>query len=336
MSDLNRVLDTLSEKIKGSFLENTNSSSMEKKDTRVEEKEPPTSGDELYTPVKMPAKVGRVQIFAALLNGLGVGLLLGILLGLAVSPVVSAVIGTLSSILLVLLGLNDKHLSTLKSLRIGAFGIFAAAGIILGMYIRVNDALAPSPVQLKESYMESGFTKQQALYYTALKKFKYVPLGWFGTSAADTVARSLSDNYDKSVLFASKVNLGACRVLNDADATFPKSELLYTFEAAGGVWEALATAIKPILPDQIFVDAMLGLRDSFCKRGASGIIEMTVDAKLAQLSEDTDLEIIKKTMHDSGANWTAIIDNTENKIPVQYQSQFYLTIIKIYGDETQK
>ncbi len=333
MSDFNRVFNAVAGEIKRGFLENTNLSTMENKEPLPENNALSETAHEPSAARIRKAKPRSMEVFSALLNGLGVGLLLGLLLGLAVSPVVSAVIGTLSSILLVLLGLNDKHLSTLKSLRIGAFGVFAAAGILFGMYIRVNDALAPSPVQLKESYMKSGFTKQQALYYTALKKFKFVPVGWFGTSAADTTAMALTNHYDQSVLFASEVDLGACRVLNTADATFPKSELVNNFESAGGVWKQLALALDPILPDQVYVDAMLGLRDSFCKRGASGSVQMEVDGEMAQLTDDSDIEIIKLTMRDAGKNWAPIVANTENKIPVQYQPQFYLTLIKIYGDE---
>lgn len=278
-------------------------------------------------------KITPMRFFAAVLNGLGVGLLLGVLLGLAVSPVVSGVIGTLSSILLILLGLNDKQMTTIKSLRIGTFGIFAVVGIIFGMYIRTTDALSYTTTELKNEYMLTGFSKDQALYYVALKKFKYVPMGWFGTSEADTVAMSTTDHHDQSVLFSSDVDLSQCRILNTADNTFPKDEIYNTFEAADGVWKKLALALEPELPEQVYVDGLLGIRDSFCALGSSG--ELTIDGNpgLSKLSEASNAEEIKTVMRNSGQGWKLIVSNTENKIPAEYQTKFYLIVIKILSNE---
>ncbi len=278
-------------------------------------------------------KASPIRIFAAIFNGLGVGLILGVLLGLAVSPVVSGVIGTLSSILLILLGLNDKQMTIIKSLRIGSFGIFAVAGIILGLYMRNNDSLAPTTTDLKDEYRASGFTEQQALYYVALKKFKYVPVGWFGTSIADTVAMSTTDDHDKTVLFSSDVDLDACRILNTADSTFPKEEIYNTFEAAGGVWEKLAVSLEPELPGQVYVDGLLGIRDSFCTLGTEGKTSIEGNAGLSKLTKTNSSTQIKLAMRNSGSVWKSIADNTEQKIPENYQVKFYLIVIKILSNE---
>ena len=90
------------------------------------------------------------NMITALFNGAGVGLLLGVLLGLAISPVVSGIIGTLSGLLAVLLGINEKYISPLKGVRIGAFGFFCVAGIFTGMYIRTNNGLLPSRTKMME------------------------------------------------------------------------------------------------------------------------------------------------------------------------------------------
>lgn len=273
------------------------------------------------------------RIFSAILNGLGVGLLLGLMLGLAVSAVVSGVIGTLSSILVVLLGLNDKHITTLKSLRIGSFGVFAVAGILFGVYIRTTDALSKSTNELKDEFISAGFSKDQALYYVALKKFKYVPVGWFGTSLADTAAMSTTDNFDKSVLFSSDVDLSQCRILNTADSTFPKSEIFNTFQAAGGVWEKLAIALEPELPGQVYVDGLLGIRDSFCALGSSGNLTVEGTPGISGLSTANDTDEILSVLQKAGGNWLIILENTKQKIPDKYQSKFYLTVIKTLSNE---
>ena len=127
-----------------------------------------------------------LQVITAALNGAGIGLLLGMLLGLAVSPVVSGIIGVLSGMLAVLLGLDDKFLSPLKSIRIGTFGFFCVAGIVAGMYIRTNNGLLPSREKMMQGYLKVGFTKQQALDFIAYREFNLVPTAWKGSSAAES------------------------------------------------------------------------------------------------------------------------------------------------------
>jgi len=330
---MNNISDGLTEKLKTWFMENAKPLEAQNDENPVgEANEPPATGD-AKSIEQQESKLTPMRIFAALLNGLGVGVLLGVLLGLAVSPVVSGVIGTLSSILLVLLGLNDKQMTTIKSLRIGMFGIFAVVGIIMGMYIRTTDALSFNTTQLKDEYTRTGFSKDQALYYVALKKFNYVPVGWFGTSEADTLAMSTTDDHDKSVLFSSDVDLSQCRILNTSDNTFPKEEIFNTFEAAGGVWEKLAVALEPELPGQVYVDGLLGIRDSFCALGSSGEITIEGNPELSKLTTASSATEIKEVMLNSGQGWNAIAANTQNKIPEEYQSTFYLIVIKILSNE---
>ena len=119
-------------------------------------------------------------IVSAVVNGAGVGLLLGTLLGLSISPVVSGVIGTLSGLLAVLLGTSEKYMSRLKSVRIGAFGFFCVAGILLGMHVRINNALLPDRKTMMNEYRRVGFSKQEALDFIAFREFGIVPAGWKG------------------------------------------------------------------------------------------------------------------------------------------------------------
>ena len=311
------------DKLKSAFMEDSNANNPGKEAT----------GQQTRALQTTPKPNTSQSVFAAVLNGLGVGLLLGMLLGLAVSPVVSGVIGTLSSILVVLLGLNDKHITTLKSLRIGSFGVFAVAGIILGIYIRANDALSSKTTDLKHEYVEAGYSEDQALYYVALKKFDYVPVGWFGTSEKDTVAMSKTDQSDKSVLFSSEMDLDVCENLNVADNTFPREEIYYTFEDAGGMWKELASAMPEDLPDQVYVDGMLGIRDSFCAYGNKGKVTIEGSKKLAALTPQNSAEEITNALNKAGGAWESILKNTEKKIPDEYRVSFYLTIIKVLNDE---
>ncbi len=323
MQGLNLNTQDALDKLKSAFMEAKNTSEAT-----------PDSTQQVSQPTQTtPQPITSGSVFAAVLNGLGVGLLLGVLLGLAVSPVVSGVIGTLSSILVVLLGLNDKHITTLKSLRIGSFGLFAVIGVLAGMYIRVSEPLAQSTTDLKDEYTKAGYTDDQALYYIALKKFDYVPVGWFGTSKKDTVAMAKTDKHDQSVLFSSEVNLDHCSTLNTAKNTFPPTEILYTFEAAGGIWKQLASSMPEDLPDQAYVDGLLGVRDTFCEFGNSGKLTVEGTEKLKKLSESSNVEEIKTALIQAGGSWQKILENTEQKIPPGHQASFYLTVIKILSNE---
>lgn len=124
------------------------------------------------------SKPSTSEKVAAIFNGLGVGILLGLLLGLAVSPVVSGIIGTLSSLLAVLLGLNEKFLSPIKSFRVGAFGFSSVVGILLGMYIRTHNLLSPDLHVLKQQYLELGYTDEEALDFISFQEFGLVPDHW--------------------------------------------------------------------------------------------------------------------------------------------------------------
>jgi hypothetical protein len=128
---------------------------------------------------------GWLNITTAVINGAGVGLLLGALLGLAISPVVSGVIGTLSGLLVVLLGTSEKYMSPLKSIRIGSFGIFCVAGIILGMNIRINKIFLPNRQKMMNDYRMVGFSKKEALDFIAFREFGLAPAGSVGVPAGN-------------------------------------------------------------------------------------------------------------------------------------------------------
>ncbi len=331
MIDIFNTIEKLSDKLKPLFMEED-----EKKNAGGlnEQNEQPSSE---YTNSENQninrIKPSGLQIFIAVLNGLGVGLLLGLLLGLAVSPVVSGVIGTLSSILVVLLGLNDKYMSILKGLRIGSFGIFAVVGVLSGMYIRTHNVLSPDPAELMMEYRALGLEKNEALFYVARQSFDYVPAGWFGTTLADTVANNKAVGTKQSVLFSTEVDVGRCYVLNSVKRSFPKAEVIRAFNRAGGVWQELVNNLEPVLPEKVFIDAMVDLRDSFCSLGTEGKIEIKSSDRLLKFNSDSKLSEIKEAIGNSGNNWEIILKNTESNIPENYQKELYLTLIKTFTDD---
>jgi hypothetical protein len=206
--DLLNILKTLYEKLKPLIMDDKPQDPQQEKpeDAEASAEETPevTPEEEVPSEVEEPkpaphplVSITPFTVSTAIFNGVGVGLLLGMLFSLTMSPVVSGIIGTLSSMLALLLGLNERFLSPLKSLRIGAFGLSCVAGMLLGMYIRTNQALSPSMKSLKEEYIEVGFTEEEALDFIAYKKFNLAPTSWLrgevATDEPDTTDEALAD-----------------------------------------------------------------------------------------------------------------------------------------------
>jgi len=94
-------------------------------------------------------------------SGVGLGLLLGVIVGMASSPVVATVVGAIASVLAVFLGLEggDSKLAAfakvqLNGVRIGSFALATVIGLVLGLYIRINNPLAEPPVVQMQRWYE--------------------------------------------------------------------------------------------------------------------------------------------------------------------------------------
>lgn len=264
------------------------------------------------------------RVFAAVFNGLGVGLLLGLLLGLAVSPVVSGVIATISSLLAVLLGLNERFLGPAKSIRIGSFGLFAVIGILLGMYIRANNPLSPSLQELKEEYVKLGYTKEEALDFIAYLEFELKPEEWEGRISDSATAPKRRANQ----LFSANVPLDRCRYIETADETMSFPDIVNSFTRAGGVWEKFIGAFDPEIPDKVKTAALLAMRDSFCGYGDTGIKTVSGCDALGDL-QSLSLEDIRKKLEGSGDTWKTILASVDKRVEEQYQKSILISLVNI-------
>jgi hypothetical protein len=250
---------------------------------------------------------------SAVFNGLGIGLLLGILLGLSISPVVSAVIASVSTALGLFLGLNEKYLDPLKSLRIGAFGFFAVCGIMIGLYIRANDAFAPTMLEKKNEYIAIGYSDAEARAFITK------------SIEADTG----KTRREAGVLYSSTVDAGACDVLVYANEETPLPEMVNTFTEAGGTWKELAESFQKDLSEDLVKISLLSMRDCFCDLASSGEIKMTNRTEVAKLKQVDSLEHIEQVLSSSGKNWQAIVTRISAKIPENQRKTVYLSIIKV-------
>lgn len=287
----------------------------------------------------------KLDFFTSFFNGLGVGLLLGLLLGLAVSPVVSGIIGTLSSLLVVLLGLNESYLNPVKSIRIGSFGLFCVIGILSGMYIRSHDTLAPPLKTLHAEYKAMGFSDKDSRDFIAYQEFELIPENWtkVDTSKSKTdqpategqtekklmaASENISAKKRKSVLYSSEVDAGKCYILESSNDKMSFSDVKMNFEVAGGTWKELANNLDPELPEKVRITALLMLRDIFCASEGSGTIKVKCE-NIQNFNSQSSLETIRITLSSSGEMWSKIVLNADKKIDTTYQKQVYLSLIKI-------
>jgi hypothetical protein len=312
----------------------------------------PESGEET-TAAATKRKYSARDVTAALFNGMGVGLLLGLLLGLAVSPVVSGVIGTLSSLLVVLLGLNEKLFTVVKSVRIGAFGLFAVVGILAGLYIRSHSPLAPSMADLKKEYTDLGYPDSVARDFIAYQEFGLIPESWKGRIAVTTTTPPASDSVAegeeaatqqfanaqtvnmatrKNILFSSKVNAGQCYMLQSSDESMTLDDIRMNMEAAGGTWEELANDLDPELPEEVRKKILLIAIDAICSSGNSGTVEFDC-SKLGDISADTDLSMMVAQLKDSGEPWSTVTNSVLSEIDPKHQSKTFLSLLNIFCHE---
>jgi hypothetical protein len=241
------------------------------------------------------------------------------LLGLSVSPVVSGVVATLSGLLAILIGVNEKYLDPLKSLRIGAFGIFAVAGILLGLYLRANDPFAPSLLDRKNEYVAIGYSDEEARAFI--------------TKSVEADTGSVKRK--AHVLYASEVNVGACDVLYYAQESQSTAELVNTFSQAGGVWKELAVSFENDLPGAVVGKALLTIRDCFCGSSSSGLIKMTNLGEVRKLGNNDDVEKIEKVLSssESGENWQVIVKKVRENFSENERKAVYLSVIKVLSHD---
>ena len=261
-------------------------------------------------PVK---KVTRLKVLTAILNGIGIGLLLGMLVSLSLSPVVSGVIAALTGLLAVLLGLDEKYIDPLKSIRIGTFGLAAAAGIIIGLYIRASNPFAPTLVDKLNLYREIGYSEDEARAF--ITKFIESDTGLTRREAP--------------VLYTSTVDAGACDDLQYAGTDQPLNEIYNTYSTAGGTWKEFAGEFKSSgLPDDVIALSLISLRDVFCNLDATGG-KIEVGKLSGSISKKDDTEQIENVLNSSGESWKAIVNKISDKIADNYRKEVYLVIIQV-------
>jgi|GEM_PF-4223519 len=249
-----------------------------------------------HTNAMAPEVSGKLRF--ALFGGSGIGLLFGVIMGTTSTPVIATMLGALTALLAGILGLNDNLFNNAKAMRIGGFGICCVLGAYLGLYVRSHNVLAPSLLELKQTYLAVGFSEQQALNFLAMKEFgvslaslqqnegkksegKPVlaqsdaesatkPATKPATQPVEVVpnqqnaAQTLFKQHN-SLLFSASVSVSGCDELVYTDDSLALDEVLNNFELTGGVWEKLAEQALEHVPEPEQKAWLLTIKQGVCR-----------------------------------------------------------------------
>lgn len=188
----------------------------------------------------------------SIFSGGGIGIMIGLLMGLAApqgddaKSIVAIFIGAVGVGLAALLGLNDRHFSMAKGLRIGSFGISVAIFALVGIYIRTNAPLSPSIVE-RATELKTVFPNMsdaQLMELLSVKKQVY------DKETGEVIQTNISLEKATDALFASdEVKSSACSDLEGSnDANVEMKYLLKRFQRVDGAeelgWKSLASEIE--------------------------------------------------------------------------------------------
>lgn len=274
------------------------------------------SGSQLVTGGESaePKKMTFTNAFSAIFNGLGIGLLLGILLSTTLSPVVSGVIATVSSLLAVLIGLNEKYLDPVKSLRIGSFGLFTVVGIIFGLYLRANNPFAPTLKDKLEEYKSIGFSDEEA---------RNLIMGFIKSDTSKA-------QREASLLYSTILNSSDCDLLYYMTAETPVSEMVNTFRSTEGIWRKFADTFQSDLPEELTGKSLLMVRDSFCNSSSSEPYTISNTEKIKAINPNSSLEEMETQISASGENWKNLVSMAQSQFSESERLQIYKALLKVF------
>ena len=277
-----------------------------------------------------------VNLKIALFGGTGIGLLFGVIMGTSITPTVTTLFGALATLLAAILGLNDKHFTDAKAIRVGSFGIACVIGAYLGLFVRANNVFSPSIIDMKQEYIKVGFSEQQALNFIAFKEF-----GISLTASAETISspvnstlaaeqgvtevaaqpsnavmamtNSHANKQHSSVLFSAPVALSGCDELEHTDASLPLDEVLNNFELTGGAWNRLTGFITNDYQENQQKPLLLTVRDAVCQveKLTNADCKLLTSTLNKSVMNDTTFKATIAPVKELDAQWRTIAGEIE-------------------------
>lgn len=126
---------------------------------------------QVQEPTAKRSAINNTSSLVSIFSGIGIGIMVGLVMSL-VAPqnewsklIVAIFIGVAGVGLAVLIGLNDRHFSLGKGLRIGSFGLAVAVSVMFGVYVRDNHIISPSIAERAVELQKviKGITNQQLI-----------------------------------------------------------------------------------------------------------------------------------------------------------------------------
>lgn len=233
----------------------------------------------------------KSSLAASAFGATGIGLMVGAVLGLSVSPVVASFVGAVGAVLAALLGLNDRHFSTAKGVRIGCFGLAVLVAAPTGIYVRDHKILAPILPQpqtkehptleeKKSQYEKLGFDEEEVMGFLAAEIM--APLKQGGSGGKRVEPDTKAPDQPSGGLHATETTADACSDLKDNQMNARSGDQVYSaFKAIIKVnsgdaakWEPYLGEIVGLSQDQnanfSYADVKQALfiaRDSACGHG---------------------------------------------------------------------
>ncbi len=281
----------------------------------------------------------------ALYSGAGIGLLIGVLMGLAVSPTVGIIIGALASSLAILLGLNDKHFSDAKAVRIGSFGFACVLGALIGIFIRTNSLLAPDLKSQYEKYTEIGFEHDESLDFIAYERFGILNKDWkIYSSANDSMSKDGGKDNGPSAgeivhrrsfagLYSAEVDESDCENLNDLDQDDSLPLIYQRFETTGKFWKTIVSEVEAKIDKDHQKSAMLAIRDGFCLSETKAITDD--DCKnISDFSPNSSANEMISYLNTKGGIWKSLAASIKNGVTENEQKNLIPILVKNACNET--
>jgi hypothetical protein len=217
--------------------------------------------------------------------------------------------------------LNEKYIDPLKSIRIGSFGLFAVIGVILGLYIRAHDPLAPSLLDKKNEFIKLGFTEEQAKAFI-MKKVE-----------ADTGKDPGNDN----VLYNSSQKKEDCKSLEEIADDWTAEEMYPLFDYVEGTWKELKdNFVNDLGDEELIAMSLIVVRDCFCGINSDDVFKMDNIDTIKKLEKSDPVENIEGVLSSSasGEKWQTLVNNVrKSKIPEGKRKDVYLSIINVLSHE---
>ena len=200
----------------------------------------------------------RGDVLGNVVSGVGLGLLLGLIVGLSKTPVVAEVVGALTGLLAVFLGLQSGGNGAfpgigrlrVNALRIGSFGLAAAVGLLIGLFLRVTEPFAQSPEQAlarwSAAFPDNTVLARQAMIY---ERTGVRPKAWTFEpgKASEAVWDEGVADARQGVLFGVLRRANPCDDLNPADFGGDPTETLVAYDNQGeAVLDRMAEQVRAL------------------------------------------------------------------------------------------